>query len=168
MKAFFLIAALATVANAEDRRSLEFLHPELKEWAKEQRSFEDYARMRAKHYSQDFADAGHPRERTFDLNSDGKKEVFLLFSGHSYWASYSGFTQRKGKWVYIGRFGFGGRTPIVLKTRRQGWHDFTVDRDASRGRIDRDIYKWDAKAGMYSEGHHLRTVRPAFEVNETP
>jgi hypothetical protein len=121
--------------------------------------------MRAMHASENFSAAGHPRERAFDLNGDGKKEVFLLFSGHSYWGSYSGFTQRKGKWVCIGRFGLGGRPPKLLKKRRGGWHDFTVDRNASRGRINRDIYKWDGEAGRYDEGKHVKIVRSAFEVN---
>ncbi len=169
MRTLWIIALCVQTAGAEGTRTLGFVHPELKGWAKEQERHENYEAMRAWQASPEFFDAGHPRERRTDLNGDGRPEVFLLYAGHSYWGGYSGFTQRGKTWKFIGRFDLGGRKPVLLKKRRQGWRDFTVDIEGSRGRIDRYLYKWQTTEGAYTEwGKFLKEVRPAFEVNHEP
>lgn len=167
MRTLCVIALCIQTVVSKETRTLEFVHPELKEWAEEQASFENYEAMRARQAAWKPDESGHQWERRIDLNGDGRPEVLLLYKGPSYYGSYSGFTQRGEKWVYIGRFYIGARNPVLLKKRRKGWRDFTVDLDASRGRINRDIYKWNEKEGMYTDAR-LKTVRPAEEINHEP
>ncbi|MHA3774829.1 hypothetical protein ACXR0O_25190 [Verrucomicrobiota bacterium sgz303538] len=161
------MALCLQTVGAEEPTTLGFVHPELKEWAEEQASFENYEAMRARQAAWKHDESDYQWERRVDLNGDGRPEVLLLYNQPAYYGRYSGFTQRGEKWVFIGRFSIGARNPVLLKKRRQGWRDFTVDLDASRGRINRDIYKWDEKEGMYTAAP-LKTVRPAFEVDHEP
>ncbi|MHA3773088.1 FG-GAP repeat domain-containing protein [Verrucomicrobiota bacterium sgz303538] len=169
MRTLCIIILCARMVAAAKETSLSFVHPESEDWTRERSRQENYEAMRAWHATPEFHDIGHPRERRIDLNGDGRPEVFLLYAGHSYWGGYSGFTQRGGAWHFIGRVDLGGRTPARLKKRRQGWSDFTVDLEGSRGRVVRYLYMWDQKGRTYNErGKFLKEVKPAFPVNDEP
>jgi hypothetical protein len=99
-----------------------------------------------------------PLEHHLDLNRDGIKESFLLFSEHTHFGTYSIFTLKNGSWVYLGQCSWGTLNPRLRRCRHQGWRDFAVTIHSSRNMITQDRYSWNPKSGQYGE-HGWKVVR---------
>lgn len=155
-----LLLAFVRTCSA-GQQTIEFFHPVTPENVHEDARRQSYEELRVLHDAPGFFAAGHPKEYQFDLDGDRRPEVFLLYSGHSYWGGYSVFTRRHSKWTFIGRVSYGGQPPIRRSKRRDGWHDFSIDTGGSRNRLDRTCYRWDTASKVYVE-HSRREVRPMF------
>jgi hypothetical protein len=159
MKALLLLLACVSVCFAE--QTIEMFHPVTAQEARTDARRESYPALRAWHGTREFFTAGHPKELRFDLNGDGRPEVFLLCAGHSYWGGYSVFTRGPSGWIFIGGVGYGGHQPARSAKRRDGWHDFWIDTDGSRDSMLRTFYRWDATEKAYIE-HSSRQIRPMY------
>ena len=122
---------------------------------------ESYKALRVRQEAPEFLDFGHTKEYRFDLNGDGRSEVFLLAGGHSYWGDYAIFTHRRSQWMFLGYVRLGAHAPTVFRAKRSGWYDFSIDTDGSRDRLVRTYYRWDSAERAYAE-HASKEIRPMF------
>jgi hypothetical protein len=164
MRALLTFLSIANLCFA-GQGSIQLFHHATAEGPNHETRRQDYEAMRSWHATPQFFAAGHPKEYRFDLNDDGRAEVFLLDSGHSYWGSYSVFTRYRNKWIFLGEVGLGPHMPIRSRNKRSGWHDFSINTDGSRNRLERTYYRWEATAKAYVE-HSRKEIRPM--ISEKP